>query len=360
MRPGVDAAGAVPRLLEPRGGAMPGLLILPYGGVEPTFGGAPVHTGAGAAVLGRVTLGSRAWLGSRAVVRGDGHYVEIGDDFRLGAGGTVHIAHDLYPTHIGAGVTAGRNSVIHACDVGDGCWIGHDVVILDGSRIGPGAALADGTVVFPRSELEGGWLYEGQPARPVRRLEAGEIEALHATARAEADEHPAASPAQADGRAAIFVAATATLSGPIELGEGAGIWYGCRLKAGDGEIIVGSRTNVQDNSVLLCAGGSLRIGSETTIGHNVRMTDTVVGDGSLVGIGAVLAAGTVVEDDVLVAAGARTEPGQRLSSGWLWGGCPARPLKLLDARRRDIIARIWPLYREYGATYAAIEAATAR
>jgi carbonic anhydrase/acetyltransferase-like protein (isoleucine patch superfamily) len=165
---------------------MPGLLILPYGGVEPSFGGAPVHAGAGAAVLGRVTLGSRAWLGARAVVRGDGHYVEIGDDFRLGAGGTVHIAHDLYPTHIGAGVTAGRNSVIHACDVGDGCWIGRDVVILDGSRIGPGAALADGSLVFPRSELEGGWLYEGQPARPVRRLEAGELEALHARARAEA------------------------------------------------------------------------------------------------------------------------------------------------------------------------------
>jgi gamma-carbonic anhydrase len=339
---------------------MPGLLILPYGGVEPSFGGAPVHAGAGAAVLGRVTLGSRAWLGARAVVRGDGHYVEIGDDFRLGAGGTVHIAHDLYPTHIGAGVTAGRNSVIHACDVGDGCWIGRDVVILDGSRVGPGAALADGSLVFPRSELEGGWLYEGQPARPVRRLETGELEALHARARAAGDEHPDPPRAQADGRAAIFVAATATLAGPIELGEGAGIWYGCRLETGDGEIVVGARTNVQDNSVLNCAGGSLRIGRETTIGHNVRMTDTVVGDRSLVGIGAVLAAGTVVEDDVLVAAGARTEPGQRLSSGWLWGGNPARPLKLLDDRRRDIIATTWPRYCEYGADYAAIEAATAR
>ncbi len=338
---------------------MPGLLILPYGGVAPVLGAAPVHAGQGAAVLGRVTMGSGAWLGARAVVRGDGHYVEIGDDFRLGPGGTVHIAHDVYPTHIGAGVTAGRNSVIHACDVGDGCCIGRDVVILNGSRVGPGAALADGSLVFPRSELEGGWFYEGQPARPVRRMEPGDIEALHAQARAEADE-PAAQPvAREGGRAAVFVAATAALSGRIELGEGVGIWYGCRLEAGDGEIVVGARTNVQDNSVLHCAGGSLRIGRKSTIGHNVRMTDTVVGDGSLVGIGAVLAAGTVVEDDVLVAAGARTEPGQRLTSGWLWGGSPARPLKTLDDRRRAIIASTWPRYCEYGAAYAAIEAGAA-
>jgi gamma-carbonic anhydrase len=339
---------------------MHGLLILPYGGVEPNFGGAPVHAGRGSAVLGRVTLGRGAWLGARAVIRGDGHYVEIGADFRLDASGTVHIAHDVYPARIGAGVTAGRNSVIHACDVGDGCCIGRDVVILDGSRVGPGAAFADGTLVFPRSELEGGWFYEGQPARPVRRLEAGELASLHAQARAEADEPAVAPSARGTDRAALFVAATATLSGRIELGEGVGIWYGCRLEAGDGEIVVGPRTNVQDNSVLHCAGGSLRIGSESTIGHNVAMTDTVVGDGSLVGIGAVLAAGTVVEDDVLVAAGARTAPGQRLTSGWLWGGSPARPLKPLDDRRRDIITTIWPHYCDYGAEYAAIEAETLR
>jgi gamma-carbonic anhydrase len=330
-------------------------LILPYDGVTPSLACPPAHAGAGAAILGRVTLGRGAWLGARSIARGDGHTVAIGDDFRLGAAGTVHIAHDLYPTHIGHGVTAGPNTVIHACDVGDGSWIGRDLVILDGSRIGPGAALADGAIVFPRTELEGGWLYEGQPARPVRRLEPGELAALHARTRAEPDEPAPPRHDPVPTSDALFVAATATLAGRVAFGEGVGIWYGCRLEAGDGEIAVGSRTNVQDNSVLR---GAIRIGTESTIGHNVHITDATIGDRSLVGIGAVLAPGTIVEDDVLVAAGARTEPGQRLETGWLWGGQPARPLKPLDDRRREIITATWPRYCEYGAAYATIEAAT--
>ena len=144
------------------------LLVLAYAGASPTFATAPIHAGPGAAVLGRATVGRGAWFGAGAVVRADGHYVEIGDDFRIGARGTVHIAHDVYPTHIGNGVTAGVNAIIHACDVGDRCHIGDDAIILDGSTIGDEVVLAKGAVVFPRSSLEGGWLYEGAPAKPVR------------------------------------------------------------------------------------------------------------------------------------------------------------------------------------------------
>ena len=67
--------------------------LLAYDGVSPRFASAPAHAGAGAAVLGRATLGKSAWLGARSVIRADGHYIEIGDDFRLGARATVHIAH---------------------------------------------------------------------------------------------------------------------------------------------------------------------------------------------------------------------------------------------------------------------------
>lgn len=321
--------------------------ILPYDGIAPDLSGPFSHCGPGSAVLGRVTMGANGWLGSGAVVRADGHYVVIGDDFRLGARGTVHIAHDVYPTNIGQGVTAGANSVIHACDVGDCCFLGRDVVILDGSRIGSGAAFSDGALVYPRTELEGGWLYSGQPARRERKLNPDELSVLHAR-RDEEEAHAEEGHASA---VALFVAATSTIRGRVIAEEGVGIWFGCLLDAGCHKIAIGESTNIQDNSIVRCETQDVRIGRETTIGHNVTMIDAVVGSGSLVGIGAVLAPGTVVEDDVLVAAGARTEPGQNLEAGWLYASAPARKLRPLDERTRGIIAGTWPHYCKYAQQY---------
>lgn len=335
---------------------MPDLIVMPYQGTAPKFSSDPIHAGAGAAVLGRATLGRRAWLGTRSVIRADGHYVRIGDDFRLGARGTVHIAHDIHPAHVGDGVTAGVNAIIHACDVGDRCHIGRDVVILDGSTVGAGAAIADGAVVFPRSALEGGWLHAGQPAKPVRRLEPGELAALHAASRADPDEEAAAmirQPVNTPGP--VFLAVTAATRGRVDAGANVGIWFGCDLDAGSFAISIGENTNIQDNTVIRCVGASVTIGRESTIGHNVAMSDCVVGDHSLVGMGAVLAPGTVVESDVLVAAGARTAGDQRLESGWLHGGSPARPLSRLDERKRRIIAATWPVYCLYGQAFAAAQ-----
>ena len=324
------------------------LLVLAYAGVSPTFATAPIHAGPGAAVLGRATVGRGAWFGAGAVVRADGHYVEIGDDFRIGARGTVHIAHDVYPTHIGNGVTAGVNAIIHACDVGDRCHIGDDAIILDGSTIGDEVVLAKGAVVFPRSTLEGGWLYEGAPAKPIRRQQPGELDALHAASREQADLPgiEAGNPRiEADGQ--LFVAATARLVGHILTEPEVGIWFGCQFDAGGHAITIGESSNIQDNTIIRCEAAPVRIGRESTVGHNVLLTDCLVGDRSLVGMGAVVAPGTVIEDDVLLAAGSRTTEDQRLESGWLYGGVPARQMSPLDDRKRAIITTTWPTYCTY-------------
>ncbi len=322
---------------------------LSYGGVSPRFASPTAHAGSGAAVLGRATLGKAAWLGARSVIRADGHYVSIGDEFRLGAQGTVHIAHDVFPTHIGSGVTAGVNSVIHACDVGDRCHIGRDVVILDGSKVAAECALADGAIVFPRSVLEGGWLYQGAPAKPVRKLEPGELDELHRRSREAGDEpggapRPAPSPSS---RLPLFVAHSARLSGLILAGGENGVWFGCDLDAGGHEIRFGENTNIQDNTIILSRSRPVVIGRESTIGHNVRMTDCTVGDRSLIGIGATVAPRSIVGSDVLLAAGAHTEDGQVLDDGWVYGGSPARPIGRLDEKKSLIISSTWPTYCEY-------------
>lgn len=317
-----------------------------YDGLSPRFASAPAFAGAGAAVLGRARLGSGAWLGAWSVIRADGHDVDIGEDFHLGAHATVHIAHDVYPTHIGDRVTAGPGAVIHACKVGNGCVVERDAVILDGSRVGAGAIISAGSVVFPRSELEGGWLYAGSPARPVARVLASEQEAYHRKVR---NDEPMLRPEGSGGRTALdcFVAPTALVRGKVATGAGVGIWYGCRLDAGAHRIAIGDGTNIQDNSVVVCDETDVLIGADVTIGHNVSLTDCVVEPASLVGIGAVLAPGTIVESETLVAAGTQTEPGQRLTGGQVWAGRPARPIGPMDDRKRSMMAETLPTYRDY-------------
>lgn len=340
-------------------------LILPYGGRRPRFASAPRLSGPGVALLGRITAGHRCRFGTGAVVRADGHDVDIGDDFDMGAQATVHIAHDVYGTRIGDAVTAGAGSVIHACTVGDGCHIGAGAVVLDGSVIGAGAALEPGAVVFPRSTLDGGWLYAGVPAKPLRPLAPEELAALHAATRAgdggkvtnDVAYPEARDGAATDTKGCLFIAANARLAGAVVAEGGNSIWFGCILDAGAQQIALGRNTNIQDNSVLRAISAPLRIGRDSTIGHNVTMTDCSVGERSLIGIGAVVAPGSVVGDDVLLAAGAQTQAGQVLDAGWLYAGNPASKLRPLDSGKRDGIADIWRIYRDYALAYDAAQRA---
>jgi len=325
------------------------LHVLPYLGIAPRFAGPVLHAGPGAAVLGRATIGRDACFGARSVVRADGETVTIGDDFRLGARGTVHIATDEYATTIGDGVTAGPGAVIHACSVGDGCVIGTRAVILDGSRLAPGVALAAEAVVYPRSELKGGWLWEGAPAKPVRRLERDEFARMRAAARAHPDE---AAPRPGGGSDLMFVAATARVAGSVTGAGGNGVWHGCEIDGGTFGLTLGADTNVQDNSTLRAMDQPVEVGARVTIGHNVAMTDCAIGDGSLIGIGTVLAPGTRVGREVLVAAGTRTDPGQVLEDGHLYAGRPASRLKPLDVGKRTMMSAIWPHYIGYARAFA--------
>lgn len=326
---------------------------LPYGGVFPRIAEPIGRAGDRSAVLGRAQIGPNAVLGAGATIRADGEDVSIGADFVLGARGLIHISGGQYATHVGDRVAAGRNAVIHACTVGNDCVIGEDCIILDGSVLGDGVVLMAGAIVFPRSRLEPNTVYSGVPARPQGPANGALRERLRATLAdaARSDRIPAAT-GSAPG---IFVARTARIEGSIEAGREASVFFGCDLTARGGTIHIGERTNVQDNSILRADVRDLVIGADTTIGHNVQMTDCTIASGVLVGMGARLAAGTEVQADVLVAAGAVTEPGQVLTAGKLWGGNPACPIAEMNDARRAVLVSTIPNYCGYAAAFRAAQ-----
>lgn len=336
---------------------LPMPLLMPYGGCIPKLATDPRACGRQACIIGRVEIGSRLVISAQAVIRGDGHFVRIGDDFSIGKGSTVHIAHDVLPTIIGDRVAVGEGACIHACEVGNDCIIGNGVVILDGAKVGDNVVIEDGAVVFPRTKLESGCLYAGMPARAVRRLDEGEDDRWFREMReASAESIVRRQPADIviESSKANFIAPTATLRGRVGLAPQASVFFSCFLDATDGEITLGRATNIQDNTHIDCRGQRVVIGDRTTIGHNVTIHDSQVGSRCLIGIGATLNRHTIVEDDVLLAAGAETEPGQRLASGGVWGGRPARLLGQLDDEKRSMMERIIGNYTTYADTYKPI------
>ncbi len=335
-------------------------LSLPFAGNRPSLTAEPAFAGPRSAVIGRATLGAGAWLGADCVVRADGEAVRIGPNVLLGRRATVHIVHETTPAIIGADVTVGANAIIHACTIGEGCVIERDVVVLDDAVVAPGVLIEAGSTVFPRKRLDAGWIYAGSPAKPVRELRPGELgeraAALRAEAAGGADDAAGIGNDVRDLGEEVFTARTARCAGRVSFAPGSSLFFSCVADAGTGAITVGADTCVQDNSILRAGEGEIVIGREVTVGHNVRMAEAVrIGAKALIGMGAVLAAGTTVRDDVLLAAGSTTEPGQVLESGWMWGGRPAKPMARLDAPRRAGMAQNIVTYCDYARLFRDVQ-----
>src|SRR5437773_7445225 len=123
-----------------------------------------------------------------------------------------------------------------------------------------------------------------------------------------------------------YVAPNAGVAGDVELQDDAGIYFGCLVDAHDGRIVIGARTNVQDNSFLITskARGDLVFGVGVTVGHNVQMGSGTFGDDCLVGMLSRVGDGVIVEPGGCIAAGAWVEPPTVVQAGWIWAGRPAR------------------------------------
>ncbi len=135
-----------------------------------------------------------------------------------------------------------------------------------------------------------------------------------------------------------YIDESAVLVGDIQIGEQSSIWPLVAARGDVNVIRIGERTNVQDGSVLHVTrksaqnpeGFPLIIGDDVTVGHKCMLHGCTLGSRILVGMGAIIMDGAVVQDDVFIAAGALVAPNKTLESGYLYVGNPAikkRPLK---------------------------------
>lgn len=138
--------------------------------------------------------------------------------------------------------------------------------------------------------------------------------------------------------ASAWVADSAQVIGKVELQEGASAWFGAVLRGDNEWITVGHGSNVQDGSVLHTdIGFPLVIGADVTIGHQVTLHGCSIGDGSLVGIQAVVLNGAKIGRNCLVGAGALVTEGKEFPDGSLIMGAPAKVVRQLGPEQFERI-----------------------
>lgn len=163
--------------------------------------------------------------------------------------------------------------------------------------------------------------------------------------------------------ARVYIAQTATVLGDVVLGDDVSVWPGASVRGDMHSIRVGHRSNVQDNVVLHIThagdfnpgGFPLDIGDDVVIGHSAVLHGCTVGDRVLIGIGAIVNDGAVIEPEVMVGAGCVVPPGKRLESGFVYVGNPCRQLRPVTDKEREFFTYSPAHYVELKNEYLAHE-----
>lgn len=137
----------------------------------------------------------------------------------------------------------------------------------------------------------------------------------------------------------VFIAPGAMVIGNVTIREGASIWYNSVLRGDTAPIVIGQRTNIQDNCTLhVDEDASLTIGEDCTVGHGAIVHGATVGDRVLVGMNAVILSHADVGADSIIGASALVGEGKSIQTGVLALGIPAKVVRqLTEAEREDIL-----------------------
>ena len=135
-----------------------------------------------ATIVGEVTMGSSCSVWFNAVIRGDVHYIKIGNKVNIQDGAVIHATYQKSPTNIGNNVSIGHNAIVHGCTIQDNVLIGMGSIIMDDCIVESNSIIAAGAVVTKNTRVEAGSIYAGVPAKKVKDISAelisGEIDRI--------------------------------------------------------------------------------------------------------------------------------------------------------------------------------------
>ena len=123
-----------------------------------------------ATIVGEVFIGKQCSVWFNAVIRGDVHYIKIGNKVNIQDGAVIHATFQKSPTTIGNNVSIGHNAIVHGCTIHDNVLIGMGSIIMDDCVIESNSIIAAGAVVLERTHIESGTIYAGIPAKKVKEL----------------------------------------------------------------------------------------------------------------------------------------------------------------------------------------------
>jgi carbonic anhydrase/acetyltransferase-like protein (isoleucine patch superfamily) len=135
-----------------------------------------------ATILGDVVFGEQCSVWYNAVIRGDVHYIKIGNKVNIQDGAIIHCTYQKHPTTIGNNVSIGHNAIVHGCTIQDNVLIGMGAIVMDNCVVESNSIVAAGAVLTQNTTVESGSIWAGVPAKKVKDIDqsafAGEIERI--------------------------------------------------------------------------------------------------------------------------------------------------------------------------------------
>lgn len=156
-------------------------LILKVQGKEPKFG-KNCFLAENATVVGDVEMGDDCSIWFNSVVRGDVHYIRMGNKVNVQDGAVIHATYKKAPTNIGNNVSIAHNAIVHGCTIHDNVLIGMGAIIMDHAVVNSNSIIAAGAVISENTIVEENSVYAGVPAKKIKTIDpalvTGQIERI--------------------------------------------------------------------------------------------------------------------------------------------------------------------------------------
>lgn len=129
-----------------------------------------------ATLTGDVIMGNDCSVWFNAVVRGDVHYIRIGNNVNIQDGVVIHCTYQKAPVTIGDNVSIAHNAIVHGCTIHDNVLVGMGAILMDGVIVEKNSVIAAGAVVSKETVVKSGSVYAGVPAKKIKEVDASLLE----------------------------------------------------------------------------------------------------------------------------------------------------------------------------------------